>query len=107
MNDTREEHEDSVAEMAGKQHVVVLGGGFGGLEFCKRLRDSTRFHITLIDRQNHHLFQPLLYQVASGGLAAPEIAQPLRSILTRREDLDVMMEEVEEINPRKTVRADE
>ncbi len=78
----------------GKSHVVVLGGGFGGLEFCKRLNDPERFHITLIDRQNHHLFQPLLYQVASAGLAAPEIAQPLRSILTEHENLDVLMEEV-------------
>lgn len=84
---------------AGKKHVVVLGGGFGGLEFCKRLEDPERFHLTLIDRQNHHCFQPLLYQVASGGLAAPEIAQPLRSILTKREDLDVLMDEVVGIYP--------
>ena len=77
-----------------KKHVVVLGGGFGGLEFCKRMKNSGRFHITLIDRQNHHLFQPLLYQVASAGLAAPEIAQPLRSILSDRDDLDVLMDEV-------------
>tara|TARA_R110002096_G_scaffold4501_5_gene21060 strand:+ start:3488 stop:4777 length:1290 start_codon:yes stop_codon:yes gene_type:complete len=82
----------------GKTHVVVLGGGFGGLEFCKELDNSERFHITLIDRQNHHLFQPLLYQVASAGLAAPEIAQPLRAILSERTNLDVLMEEVTSIN---------
>ncbi len=82
----------------GKTHVIVLGGGFGGLEFCKKLDDPARFHITLIDRQNHHLFQPLLYQVASAGLAAPEIAQPLRSILSEHESLDVLMEEVTKID---------
>ncbi|MFT5465628.1 MAG: NADH dehydrogenase, partial [Verrucomicrobiales bacterium] len=87
------------------QRVVVLGGGFGGLEFCKRLCDPERFHITLIDRQNHHCFQPLLYEVASGGLAAPEIAQPLRSILTNRDDLDVLMDEVHGIYPEEKMVA--
>ena len=60
--------------------VVVLGGGFGGLEFCKRFRGDA--HVVLIDRQNHHLFQPLLYQVAMAGLSAPDIAAPIRSVLS-------------------------
>lgn len=77
--------------------VVVLGGGFAGLAFCKALDDS-RFSITLIDRQNHHLFQPLLYQVASAGLSAPEIAQPIRSILSRQKNVTVLMEEVTGLN---------
>ncbi|HWB07313.1 MAG TPA: NAD(P)/FAD-dependent oxidoreductase [Verrucomicrobiales bacterium] len=77
--------------------VLVLGGGFGGLAFCKELRDS-RFAITLIDRQNHHLFQPLLYQVATGGLSAPEIAQPIRSILRKQRNVTVLMEEVRGID---------
>ncbi len=80
-----------------KEHVVVLGGGFGGLEFCKRC-DRDRYHITLIDRQNHHLFQPLLYQVASAGISAPDIAQPLRSILRRHRNLGVLMEAATEID---------
>ena len=76
-----------------KIHVVVLGGGFGGLEFCKNFSnpDAT---ITLVDRTNHHLFQPLLYQVATAGLSAPEIAQPIRCIVSGRSDITVLMDEV-------------
>jgi NADH dehydrogenase len=80
----------------GRKHVVVLGGGFGGLTFCKHLRHGGA-HITLVDRQNHHLFQPLLYQVATAGLSAPEIAQPIRGILTDHPCLDVLMDSVEDI----------
>ena len=78
------------------RHVVVLGGGFGGLTFCKHLKHP-KARITLVDRTNHHLFQPLLYQVATAGLSAPEIAQPIRSILTDHPALTVLMEEVEDI----------
>ena len=74
-------------------HIVVLGGGFAGLEFCKSLKNQD-VKITLVDRQNHHLFQPLLYQVASAGLAAPEIAQPIRSILSKQRNVTVVMDEV-------------
>ncbi len=73
--------------------VVVLGGGFAGLTFCQTLRDP-RFQLTLIDRQNHHLFQPLLYQVATAGLSMPDIAQPLRSILAKQENVSTVMDEV-------------
>ena len=74
-------------------HIVVLGAGFGGLEFCHRFRHASA-RITLVDRSNHHLFQPLLYQVATAGLSAPEIAQPIRSILSRRPNITVLMEPV-------------
>ncbi|MCU0788082.1 MAG: FAD-dependent oxidoreductase, partial [Verrucomicrobia bacterium] len=77
--------------------IVVLGGGFGGLEFCRSFRHP-RARIILIDRQNHHLFQPLLYQVATAGLAMPDIAKPLRSILSGREDIQVLMKEVRGVN---------
>src|SRR5687768_9647972 len=77
--------------------VVVLGGGFGGIAFCKEL-DDPRFAITLIDRQNHHLFQPLLYQVATGGLSPAEIAQPIRSSLRKQENVTVLMENVQGID---------
>jgi len=77
--------------------VIVLGGGFGGLAFCKEL-DDPRFAITLIDRENHHLFQPLLYQVATGGLSPAEIAQPIRSILRKQENVTVLMENVRGID---------
>ena len=58
-----------------KARVLVLGAGFGGLTFCKRFHHPNAT-VTLIDRTNHHLFQPLLYQVATAGLSAPDIAQP-------------------------------
>ena len=82
------------------RHVVVLGGGFAGLTFCQSL-DDRRFRITLIDRQNHHLFQPLLYQVATAGLSAPDISQPLRSILADRERVTTLMDEVQSIDLEK------
>lgn len=77
--------------------VVVLGGGFAGLNCCKHL-DDAHFHVTLVDRHNHHLFQPLLYQVATGGLSGPEIAQPLRSILAKHKNVTTLMDEVERID---------
>ena len=77
-------------------HVVVLGGGFGGLTFCQDFKHPNA-RMTLVDRQNHHLFQPLLYQVATAGLSAPEIAQPIRAILTDCPKLTVLMDQVEEI----------
>ena len=83
--------------MDGKCRIVVLGGGFGGLEFCKHFR-SEDARITLVDRTNHHLFQPLLYQVATAGLSAPDIAQPIRSILADRPDITVLMDNVQDFN---------
>jgi len=75
------------------KHVVVLGAGFGGLTFCRAFRHPGA-SVTLVDAQNHHLFQPLLYQVAAAGLSAPEIAEPARSILSRRKDVTVLMDTV-------------
>lgn len=74
-------------------HVVVLGAGFGGLSFCQAFA-SPAAQVTLVDRQNHHLFQPLLYQVATGGLSAPEIAQPVRSILRNQPNVTVLLRSV-------------
>ena len=71
---------------------MVLGAGFGGLFFCKHFRHP-HARVTVVDRTNHHLFQPLLYQVATAGLSAPEIAQPIRSILSHRPDVTVLLEE--------------
>lgn len=78
------------------KQVLVLGGGFGGLTFCQHLA-APQAQVTLIDRQNHHLFQPLLYQVATAGLSAPEIAQPIRSILSDHQNTRVVLDEVKEI----------
>jgi NADH dehydrogenase len=81
-----------------------LGAGFGGLSFCQTF-DAPGARITLVDRQNHHLFQPLLYQVASAGLAAPDIAQPVRSILSDKRNITVLMDSVTEfqLDQRKVV----
>lgn len=78
-------------------HIVVLGAGFGGLEFCKRF-SNPRARITLVDRTNHHLFQPLLYQVATAGLSAPDIAQPIRSILSDRPNVTVLLDNICDIH---------
>ncbi len=78
-------------------HVVVVGGGFAGLNVVRALpADAVR--ITLIDRQNHHLFQPLLYQVATAGLSAVDIAQPIRAVFADRANLAVVMGEVTAID---------
>lgn len=73
--------------------IVVLGAGFGGLTFCRTFSHPTA-QVTIVDRQNHHLFQPLLYQVATAGLSAPEIAQPIRSILRNKSNVNVLLREV-------------
>jgi len=75
------------------QEIVVVGAGFGGTTFCRHFRHPNA-HLTLVDRTNHHLFQPLLYQVATAGLSAPDIAQPIRSILSGRKDVTVFLAEV-------------
>jgi NADH dehydrogenase len=73
--------------------VTIIGGGFGGLYAARKLGKDPRIDLTLVDRRNHHLFQPLLYQVATGALAPGEIAQPLRSILRRHENTTVLLGE--------------
>ncbi|MGB3463222.1 NAD(P)/FAD-dependent oxidoreductase [Rhodanobacter lindaniclasticus] len=78
---------------AGRPRVLILGGGFGGLSAARRLAGADA-QITLVDRRNHHLFQPLLYQVATASLSATSIAAPLRHILRRQRNLTVLMEEV-------------
>ena len=74
-------------------HLVVIGGGFAGL-WCTRALAKAPLRITLVDRANHHLFQPLLYQVATAGLSAPDIAAPLRHILRGQHNVQVLMAEV-------------
>ena len=79
------------------QRVVIIGGGFGGLYAAKSLRRAP-VRVTLIDRRNFHLFQPLLYQVATGGLSPGEIASPLRHVLRRSRNTDVLLGEVVDID---------
>jgi len=87
----------STAHERPRPHIVVLGAGFGGLTFARRF-PRHRARLTIVDRQNHHLFQPLLYQVATAGLAAPDIAQPIRSILRDTPDLTVRLAEARAID---------
>src|SRR5437870_2600208 len=87
--------------------IVVLGAGFGGLAFCKHFRHPNA-RITVVDRTNHHLFQPLLYQVAAAGLSAPDIAQPIRAILSGRRDVTVLLDLVTGIDlTNKTITLDQ
>ena len=78
-------------------HVVIIGGGFGGLWAARGLA-TANVRISLIDRVNHHLFQPLLYQVATAGLSMPDIAAPLRHILRRQANATVLLNEVSAID---------
>ena len=84
-------------EVSRRPRIVVVGAGFGGLAFCQSFpRD--RADITLVDRQNHHLFQPLLYQLATAGLSDADIAQPIRAILADRRDITVLLDEARSID---------
>jgi len=88
--------------MADRPHVVIVGGGFGGLYAAQALRRAP-VRVTLVDRRNHHLFQPLLYQVATAALAAPAIAAPIRHVLRRQQNLTVLLGEVTAIDPERRV----
>lgn len=81
-----------------KKQVVIIGGGFAGLNAAKCLAREKRVDVTLIDRRNHHLFQPLLYQVAMAGLSPADIAAPLRSILEGQKNLRVVCADVTSVN---------
>src|ERR1700757_2325315 len=84
--------------MEQKHKVVILGGGFAGLAAAQALNRAP-VDITLIDRRNFHLFQPLLYQVATGSLSPGEIAAPLRSVLSRQQNTRVLLGSVEDVDP--------
>src|SRR6202166_878012 len=73
--------------------VVIVGAGFGGLNAAQKLANAP-VSITVIDGKNHHTFQPLLYQVATAGLSPGEIAAPIRSILSRHQNIEVLMAQV-------------
>src|SRR5438128_2978585 len=79
-------------------HVVIVGGGFGGLRAAQAFK-SAPADVTLIDRRNYHLFQPLLYQVATGSLSPGEIAAPLRSVFSRQKNTRVLLGEVVDLDP--------
>src|SRR5213082_2344637 len=76
-----------------KHRVVILGGGFGGLAAAQKLGKAP-VEVTLVDRRNFHLFQPLLYQVATGGLSPADVASPLRAVLSRQRNTRVLQGDV-------------
>ena len=82
----------------GPSHVVIVGGGFGGLAAARELGRRGRARVTLVDRKNHHLFQPLLYQVATAALSPADIATPLRAVLRDAHRVRVIMAEVEQVD---------
>jgi NADH:ubiquinone reductase (H+-translocating) len=80
-------------------HVVIIGGGFGGLACAMELGNAPDIDVTVVDRRNHNLFQPLLYQVATAALSPADIAEPIRKTLARFKNIDMIMAEVVGINP--------
>src|SRR3954466_3986503 len=78
--------------------VLIVGGGFGGLYAARRFRREP-VDVTVVDRRNHHVFQPLLYQVAMAALSPGDIASPIRWILRRETNVEVLLGEVERIDP--------
>jgi len=92
---------------AKKPRVVIIGGGFGGLEAAKKL-SCENVRLTVIDRTNYHLFQPLLYQVATAALSPADIAAPIRGVLSKCKNVEVMLAEVEsiDVNARKVKLTD-
>jgi NADH dehydrogenase len=85
--------------MSAAHRVVIVGGGFGGLYAARNLGKHAAIDVTLVDRRNFHLFQPLLYQVATGALSPGEIAQPLRAILRKHRNTTVLLGEAVDIDP--------
>lgn len=84
-------------------HIVIVGGGFAGLNAAKQLAKGKQIRITLIDRRNHHLFQPLLYQVAMAGLSPADIAAPIRAILSKYKNVRVLCSNVRRVDSEKSL----
>ena len=84
--------------MPNRHRVLILGGGFGGLYAAQALKHAP-VDVTLVDRRNYHLFQPLLYQVATGSLSPGEIAAPIRGVLNRQKNTQVLLGEAVSIDP--------
>ena len=83
-----------------RPHVVIAGAGFAGLYAARSLKTAP-VRVTIVDRRNHHLFQPLLYRVATAGLSAPDIASPIRGILREQANATVLLAEIKRVNPNR------
>src|SRR5688572_14078605 len=87
--------------------VIIVGAGFGGLSAAKALANKKDVHVTLIDKRNHHLFQPLLYQVATAALSPSDIAVPIRAEVSHAKNIEVLLAQVQNIDlNKKTVTLD-
>lgn len=86
-----------------RKHVVIIGGGFGGIAAAKKLKNRKNIDVTLIDRSNHHLFQPLLYQVATAALSPGDIATPIRELFKNTRNVRILMAEAEQVQPDRQV----
>src|SRR5437588_11408256 len=93
--------------MNAKPRVVIIGAGFGGLEAAKKLAGEA-VRVTVIDRTNYHLFQPLLYQVATAALSPADIAAPVRAVLSKCKNMEVTLAEVQsiDVNAKKVMMVD-
>src|SRR5712691_3275956 len=98
---------NSAAVQRSRPRVVIVGAGFGGIYAARALKRA-EVDVTVIDRRNHHLFQPLLYQVATAGLSAGDIAYPIRAVLRNQENARVLLAEAiaVDLNARKVVLRD-
>ncbi|MGH2532591.1 MAG: NAD(P)/FAD-dependent oxidoreductase [Thermomicrobiales bacterium] len=90
-------HDSNNAATTGRPHVVIVGGGFGGLNAARALKDAP-VEVTVVDRRNHHLFQPLLYQVATATLSPADIASPIRSVLRKQQNIKVLLAEARAVD---------
>src|SRR6476661_10654532 len=86
----------------GFPRVIIIGGGFGGIQLAKKLKDK-EVQILMLDRHNYHTFQPLLYQVATGGLEADSIAFPLRKIFKNQKNFTFRVTDVESVDPSRNM----
>ena len=86
-----------VSKLLRPRRVLVIGAGFGGIACAKALSDHPQFKVTLVERENHHLFQPLLYQVATASLAAPDIACSVRQVFRDTRNVTVLMDEIQDL----------
>ena len=94
---------NQATKQATKQ-VVIVGAGFAGLNAAKRLRDVPGIAVTLLDRENHHLFQPLLYQVAMAALSPADIAVPIRSLFARARNIRVLKAQAQSVDVDRHMR---
>ncbi len=90
----------NIPEPGDRKRVVILGGGFGGLKFARTFKDK-RFQVVLLDKHNHHIFQPLLYQVSTGGIEPSTVSFPFRSMFTNRENFHIRVCEALRVDPEK------